>query len=83
MVIVLSIRLGIDFIEEPSAVVLVLKDISLSVSIDIEYALTYEDASEPPRLFLHWLNVLDFHQKYITRLGGLNLERSGQVMNPC
>jgi hypothetical protein len=40
-----------------------------------------EDTSETPGRVLKRLHVLDVHNKDITRLGGLNLEGSGQVMD--
>jgi hypothetical protein len=40
-----------------------------------------EDTSEAPRLMLKGLNVLYFNKKNVTRLGGLDLERAGEVMD--
>jgi hypothetical protein len=40
-----------------------------------------EDTSETPGRVLKRLHILDIHDQDITRLGGLDLEGSGQVMN--
>jgi hypothetical protein len=40
-----------------------------------------EDASETPGMVLKRLHILDVHDQDITRLSGLDLKGSGQVMN--
>jgi hypothetical protein len=40
-----------------------------------------EDTSETPGRVFKRLHILDIHDQDITRLGGLDLEGSGQVMN--
>ena len=40
-----------------------------------------KNACEAPRLFLHWLNVLNLYNKHIPWLGSLNLERPCKVVD--
>lgn len=42
-----------------------------------------ENASESPRVIFEGLYILDFDKENVSRLGCLDLERTGQVMNLC